>query len=240
MKKIILAAFLAAASALKCEADNSFAIGTNMVSISFSANVNSQSDKDFISPELAKVFAFAKNINAAFSTTSVPEEFELEYYKAPEPFPSFLDRSNISLSCSNGMFTVELGEQLAAKFLAAKEFAQTNAVLLSQFDNIVTIFNNGSVTNMSVAAKKEIFWMPKSDRISDSEMSEIIHMISSRLKLHYPSILNYEENVELEEHVGGDIADVFAFIVGTDRSNGDFIQTCCIVKIGDKIKLFAF
>ena len=240
MKKVILAAFLAAASAFNCEADNSFLIGTNTVFISFPANVNSQPERDFISPEVAKVFAFAKNINAAFSTTSVPEKFELEYYEAPEPFPSFLDRSNISLSCSNGTFTVELGEQLAAKLLVAKEFSQTNAVLLGQFDNIVTIFNNGSVTNMNVAAQKEIFWIPKSGEISDSEMSEIIHMISSKLKLHYPSILNYKENVELEYRVGGDIAEVFAFIVGTEKSTGDFIQTCFIVKIGDKIKLFAF
>ena len=135
-------------------------VGTNTVYISFPANVNSQPDKDFISSELTKVFAFAKNINIAFATTSVPEQFKLKSYAAPSPFPDFVDKGSISLSFSNEMFTAKLNEKFAAKFLAAKEFSQTNSALLGKFDEIVTIFNNGSVTNMNVAAQKEIFWMP--------------------------------------------------------------------------------
>ena len=222
-----------------CKSDDSISVGTNEIPIVFPSSLDSETNRIFISSDLVRVFSFAKNLDAAFATSAASARIELKRYQAPPPFPNEL-RGQLEVSHSNGHFELVASAELVSRYLAAKEFAQTNAVLLSQFDNIVTIFNNGSVTNMSVAAKKEIFWMPKSGEISDAEMLEIIHMISSRLKLHYPSILNFKENVELEYHVGGDIAEVFAFIVGTDRSNGDFIQTCCIVKIGDKVKLFAF
>ena len=239
MKIIFTTIFLATSIVFMCKADNSVAVGTNSIPIVFPSSLNSEPDREFVSSDLAKIFSFAKTIDVAFTTSSASEYMELKRYQAPPPFPTDL-RKQLKLSHTNELFSMIISEELASRYFTAKNFAQTNAVLLGQFDNIVTIFNNGSVTNISVAAQKEIFWMPKDSEISDGEMSEIIHVISSRLVLHYPSILNHEKNLPLDTNAEADIAEVFVFIVASDRDTGDFVRTFGIVKIGNNVKLFVF
>ena len=236
--KTSLITFLAIASAFTCQADNMFTIGTNTISVIFQTNAILQPDRDFISSDLEKVFAFAKNLEAAFSTTSVPTKLELEWYPAPQPFPDGL-RRQLSVSHQDGAVIIMPKDELISKYLDAKIFAQTNTILLEQFDNIVTAFNSGSVTNLSIAAKKEIFWTPKSGDVSDVKMSEIIQTVSSDAVLHYPSVLNYDTDLPLG-YDDDDTADVFAFIAVTRRTTGEFATTYCVVRIDNKIKLFVF
>jgi hypothetical protein len=239
MKSLFYIFILATAAAFTCHANNSFVIGTNAVSIAFSINDLPQSDKNFISSDLAKIFSFAKTIDAAFKTSQTPGQLELKRFPAPQPFPDFLDDDQISISCSNGTFTAELCNELVSKYLDAKIFAQTNAVLLGQFDGIMTAFNNGSVTNLSAAAQKEVFWTPKSGEISDAKMSEIIHIVSSKLILHNPSVLNYGENLPLG-YDNDDAADIFAFVVATHRTTGEFATVYGIARVDNNIKLYVF